>query len=118
MDFSLTPEQQNVRDAILKHCSRFADEYWLERDRDGVFPEEFVQSLVDAGWLGIAMPSEFGGSGLGITEAAIMMQAIAECGAGMTGASSVHMPVFSIQPVVLFGTQQQKQRILPAVISG
>jgi acyl-CoA dehydrogenase len=118
MDFSLNEDQQNIREAILKHCSQFSPEYWLERDRDGVFPQDFYKSLVDAGWLGIAMPSEFGGSGLGITEAAVMMQAIAESGAGMTGASSVHIPVFSVQPVVLFGTQEQKQRMLPGVVSG
>jgi acyl-CoA dehydrogenase len=118
MDFSLSADQQNIRDTILKHLSRFPDDYWLERDRDGVFPEDFFRSLVDAGWLGIAMPTEFGGSGLGITEAAIMMQAIAESGAAMTGASSVHIPVFSVQPVVLFGTQEQKQRMLPNVVTG
>jgi acyl-CoA dehydrogenase len=118
MDFSLTADQQNVREAILKHCSRFPDEYWLEHDRSGVFPHEFYESLVETGWLGVAMPSEYGGSGLGITEAAVMMQAIAESGAGMSGASSVHIPVFSIQPVVLFGSPAQKQRILPAVVSG
>ena len=118
MDFQLTTDQQNIREAILKHCSRFTDEYWLSHDRDGVFPDEFYRSLLEAGWLGIAMPTEFGGSGLGITEAALMMQAIAESGAAMSGASSVHIPVFSVQPVVLFGTREQKQRILPAVVSG
>jgi acyl-CoA dehydrogenase len=118
LDFQLTTDQQNIREAILKHCTRFTDEYWLARDRDGVFPDEFFRSLLEAGWLGIAMPTEFGGSGLGITEAALMMQAIAESGAAMSGASSVHIPVFSVQPVVLFGTQEQKQRILPAVVSG
>jgi len=118
MNFSLTPDQQSIRDAILKHCARFTDEYWLARDRDAVFPDEFYRSLLEAGWLGIAMPTEFGGSGLGITEAALMMQAIAESGAAMSGASSVHIPVFSVQPVVLFGTVEQKQRILPAVVSG
>ena len=118
MDFQLTQDQQNIREAILKHCSRFTDEYWLSHDRDGVFPDEFYQSLLEAGWLGIAMPTQFGGSGLGITEAALMMQAIAESGAAMSGASSVHIPVFSVQPVVLFGTEEQKQRILPAVVSG
>ena len=118
MDFKLTTDQQNIRDAILKHCTRFPDDYWLEHDRSGVFPDEFYQSLLEAGWLGIAMPAEFGGSGLGITEAALMMQAIAESGAGMSGASSVHIPVFSVQPVNLFGTAEQKQRILPAVVSG
>lgn len=118
VDFKLTTDQQNIRDAILKHCTRFPDDYWLEHDRSGVFPDEFYQSLLEAGWLGIAMPAEFGGSGLGITEAALMMQAIAESGAAMSGASSVHIPVFSVQPVSLFGTAEQKQRILPAVVSG
>ncbi len=118
MDFSLNADQQNIRDAILKHCSQFPDEYWLERDREGVFPRDFYKSMVDSGWLGIAMPTEFGGSGLGVTEAAIMMQAIAESGAGMGGASSVHIPVFSLMPIAMFGTQKQKERILPPVISG
>jgi len=118
MDFSLTTDQQNIRDTILKNCSKFPDEYWLERDRDAVFPQDFFQSMVDGGWLGIAMPAQYGGSGLGITEAAVMMQAIAESGAGMSGASSVHIPVFSVQPVVLFGNEAQKQRILPNVVSG
>jgi acyl-CoA dehydrogenase len=118
LDFSLTADQQNIRDAILKHCSQFPDDYWLERDRQGKFPHDFYRSLVEAGWLGIAMPSEFGGSGLGITEAAVMMQAIAESGAAMSGASSVHIAVFSLQPVVLFGTQQQKARMLPPVVRG
>src|SRR5262245_42704317 len=104
MEFSLTAEQQNIREAILKHCSRFPDEYWLEHDRSGAFPQEFYDSLVAAGWLGVAMPAEYGGSGLGILEAAVMMQAITESGAAMSGASSVHIPVFSVQPVVLFGT--------------
>jgi acyl-CoA dehydrogenase len=118
MDSSLSPDQQNIRDAIFKLCTRFPDEYWLARDRDGVFPHEFFSALVESGWMGIAMPAEYGGSGLGIGEAAVMMQAIAESGAGMTGASAVHIPVFSVQPVVLFGTPEQKQRILPNVVSG
>src|ERR1700712_2176779 len=118
MDFSLTADQQNIRDAILKHCTRFPDDYWLARDRDAVFPHDFVQSLVESGWLGIAMPAEYGGSGLGITEAAVMMQAIAESGAGMSGASAVHMPVFGLQPVNLFGTQAQKERMLPPIVAG
>ena len=118
MDFSLTDDQQNIRDAVLKHCSQFSAEYWLERDREGVFPQDFFDSMAEAGWIGIAMPSEFGGSGLGITEAAVMMQAVAESGAGMTGASSIHLPVFGMQPVVLFGTTAQKQAFVPDVVSG
>ena len=97
MDFSFSPDQQEIRDTILKHCSRFPDEYWLERDRQGTFPEDFYRSLADAGWLGIAMPTRYGGAGLGITEAAIMMQAIAESGAGMSGASAVHINIFGLQ---------------------
>ena len=118
MDFTLTDDQQNIRDAVLRHCAQFSAEYWLERDREGVFPQDFFDSMADAGWIGIAMPSEFGGSGLGITEAAVMMQAIAESGAGMTGASSIHLPVFGMQPVVLFGTDAQKQAFIPNVVSG
>lgn len=118
MSFSLSADQQHIRDAILKLCARFPDSYWLEHDRAHAFPNEFFEALRDDGWLGIAMPAAYGGSGLGIAEAAVMMQAIAESGAGMSGASAVHIPVFSVQPVVLFGTEQQKQRMLPAVVSG
>ncbi len=77
MDLSLTPDHQNIRKAVLKHCAQFPDGYWLERDRDGVFPHEFYKSMADAGWLGIAMP----GAKLGITEGAVIMQAVAESGA-------------------------------------
>ena len=118
MDFSLSADQQNIRDAVLKHCSRYSDDYWLERDREGAFPRDFYDSMVEAGWLGIATPAEFGGSGLGVTEAALMMQAVAESGAAMGGASSIHMPVFGLQPVVLFAAQDQKQRMLPPVLRG
>ncbi|WP_439134070.1 acyl-CoA dehydrogenase family protein [Pseudomaricurvus sp.] len=118
MDFSLTEDQQNIRDAVLKHCSQFDDDYWLDLDHKKEFPIEFHRSMSEAGWLGIAMPEDVGGAGLGITEAAIMMQAISESGAGMTGASSVHMPVFGLQPVSIFGNEEQRQRMLPPVIRG
>ncbi len=118
MDYAFTEDQQNIRDTVLKHCSRFPDDYWLERDRDGVFPHEFHQSMAEAGWLGIAMPEAVGGAGLGITEAAIMMQAVAESGGGMSAASSIHGPVFSMQPVSLFGTPEQQQRMIPPVLTG
>jgi acyl-CoA dehydrogenase len=118
MSLSLTPAQQEIREAILKICARFGDDYWLERDRDGGFPHDFHKALAEAGWLGIAMPEAYGGSGLGITEAAIMMQAIAESGAGMSGASAVHMNIFGLHPVVMFGTDDQKQRFLPPLIAG
>ena len=118
MDFSFTADQQNIRDTILKHCSRFPEEYWLAKDRDGTFPDDFHRSMAEAGWLGVAMPEAVGGSGLGITEAAIMMQAVAESGGGMAAASSIHGPVFSMQPIALFGTADQQQRMLPPILRG
>jgi len=118
LDFSYSPDQREIREAILQHCARFDDDYWLSRDRDGTFPHDFYASLADAGWLGIAMPEVYGGSGLGITEAAIMMQAIAESGGGMSAASGVHMNIFGLQPVVLFGTEDQKARAIPRIVSG
>jgi acyl-CoA dehydrogenase len=118
MDFSLSAEQQQIRESILKLCAQFDDGYWLAKDRAGDFPHELHRALAQAGWLGIAMPAEQGGSGLGITEAAIMMQAIAESGAAMSGASAVHMNIFGLQPVVVFGTDAQKRRMLPPMIAG
>ena len=118
MSLSLTPAQTEIREAILKICARFGDDYWLARDSDGAFPHDFHKALADAGWFGIAMPEAYGGSGLGITEAAIMMQAIAESGAGMSGASAVHMNIFGLNPVVVFGTAEQKRRWLPPLIRG
>lgn len=118
MDFSLTEDQQTIRDAVLEFCSQFSDEYWLELDREGVFPHKFHKSMADSDWLGVAMPEALGGSGMGITEAAIMMQAVAESGGGMTAASSIHGPVFSMQPVAQFGTEEQRRRMIPPVLSG
>ena len=99
MDFNLTDDQKNVREAVLKLCSDFTDDYWLDCDANAKFPIEFHTAMAEAGWLGIAMDESVGGSGLGITEAAIMMQAVSESGGGMTAASSIHGPVFSMQPV-------------------
>ncbi len=118
MDFSFSSEQQRIQEAISKLCVRFGDDYWLARDREGGFPADFHQALAKDGWLGIAMPEEFGGSGLGIAEAAVMMQAIAESGAGFSGASAVHMNIFGLNPVVVFGTAEQKKRMLPPLIEG
>ena len=107
-----------MREAAAKVCARFDDEYWLKRDRDGEFPEEFRRAIADAGWLGICMPEAYGGSGLGITEAAIIMEAITASGAGLSGASAVHMNIFGLNPVVVYGTDEQKARMLPPVAAG
>jgi acyl-CoA dehydrogenase len=114
----MTPEQEGIRDAIGKLCTRFDDGYWLKHDKEGGFPHEFHAALAADGWLGIAIPPEYGGAGLGITEAAVMMQAIAESGAGFSGASAVHMNIFGLNPVVVFGTDEQKRRFLPPLVAG
>ena len=118
MEFSFTDDQIAVRDAIAKLCEKYDDAYWLERDTDGQFPEDFVKDMADGGWLGIAMPEEYGGSGLGVIEAALMMQTIAESGAGFSGASAVHINIFGPHPLVVHGTDEQKQKHLPALIAG
>jgi acyl-CoA dehydrogenase len=118
MNFAFTPEQLQIRQAIGKICARFSDEYWLEKDANGGFPTDFHAAFAVGGWLGIAMPKEYGGAGLGITEAAIMMQTIAGSGAGFSGASAVHMNIFGLNPVVVFGNDEQKRRMLPPLISG
>jgi acyl-CoA dehydrogenase len=118
MDFAFTDEQEAIREAVARICARFADEYWLNKDEEGGFPTELHQALASDGWLGIAMPEAYGGSGLGITEAAVMMQAIAESGAGFSGASAVHMNIFGLNPVVVYGSDAQKKRMLPGLIAG
>jgi acyl-CoA dehydrogenase len=118
MDFALTANQESIRDAVAKICARFDDAYWLKKDKEGGFPADFHKALADAGWLGICIPEEYGGSGLGILEAAIMMRTIAESGAGMSGASAVHMNVFGLNPVVVFGSKQQCKRMLPGIVAG
>ncbi|HYY61800.1 MAG TPA: acyl-CoA dehydrogenase family protein, partial [Burkholderiales bacterium] len=118
MDFAFTPEQERIREAIAKLCERFGDDYWLAHDKSGEFPIELHQACARDGWLGIAMPEVYGGAGLGISEAAVMMQAIAESGAGFSGCSAVHMNIFGLNPVVVFGTEEQKRRWLPPLIAG
>jgi acyl-CoA dehydrogenase len=118
VQYSLTEAQAELRVQILKLCADFGDEYWLKIDQEARFPEEFYKAVASAGWLGIAMPEEFGGAGLGISEATVMMQAVAESGACMSGASAIHMNIFGLNPVVVFGTPAQKQRFLPPLIAG
>ncbi|HYC45612.1 MAG TPA: acyl-CoA dehydrogenase family protein [Burkholderiales bacterium] len=118
MDFTLSEQQESIRDAVGKICAKFDDAYWLKKDETRDFPEEFYQALARDGWLGICIPEEYGGSGLGVTEAVVMMQAIAESGAGMSGASAVHINIFGLNPVVVFGNEEQRKRMLPALVRG
>jgi acyl-CoA dehydrogenase len=118
MDFLVTQQQRDVRDLAERICDAFDESYWLAKDESGEFPEEFYRAVADAGLLGIAMPEEYGGSGLGIAEAAVLMQTIAESGACMSGASSIHMNIFGLNPVVVFGSDEQRRRMLPPLIRG
>jgi len=118
VDFSFSPEQDAIRSAIERICARFGDDYWLKKDKDGGFPHDFHKAFADDGWLGICVPQEYGGAGCGVTEAVIMMQTIAASGAGLSGASALHMNIFGLNPVVVFGTEEQKRRMLPPLIAG
>lgn len=118
MDFSWSAEQEAIRDAVGKVCARFGDDYWLAKDSSGGFPDDFHRAFADDGWLGVCIPQQYGGAGLGVTEAALMMQTIAESGAGMSGASALHMNIFGLNPVVVFGNDAQKKRMLPPLIAG
>ncbi|MBQ0798097.1 MAG: acyl-CoA/acyl-ACP dehydrogenase [Porticoccaceae bacterium] len=116
MNFEFSEQQNQIRDSIRKLCSRFDDQFWLDRDNDGEFPEEFCSALAKDGWLGICMPEDVGGSGLGIAEAAVMVQTISESGAANGGVSSIAIPLFGVNPIAVYGSEEQKQRMLPPVM--
>ncbi len=118
MDFSLTDDQQSICDTVQKTCDDFGDEYWLDKDNKGEFPFDFHAAMAEGGWLGIAMPEEFGGAGLGVTEAALMMHKVANSSGAMAAASSIHINIFGPHPIVVFGTAEQKSEWLPALIKG
>lgn len=118
MDFALSAEQEAIQQAVAKVCARFDQAYWLETDRTGDFPTAFYDAMAAEGWLGICIPEAYGGAGLGISEAAVMMRTVSESGGGMTAASAIHMNVFGLNPVVVFGTDDQKRRMLPPILEG
>ena len=109
---------KSIAEGVRSVTRRFGDDYWLARDRDGVFPHEFHKALADAGWLGITMPEAYGGAGLGVSEAAVMMMTIGASGGGFSAASAVHINLFGPHPIVVHGTDDQKRRFLPPLISG
>jgi acyl-CoA dehydrogenase len=117
MERDLTENFRLVREGVQSVCNNFGDDYWLARDSDGVFPHEFHGAMAEAGWLGITMPEEYGGAGLGVGEAAVMMNTVAACGA-MTAASSVHINMFGPHPILVFGTEEQKQKHIPPIVRG
>ena len=116
MSLNFTPEQQQIKNSVMKLCEQFGDQYWLDRDSDGKFPEDFCQAMTKEGWMGIAMPEEYGGSGLGIADAAAMVQGITEAGCGNAGFAALAIGIFGLNPVVVYGTDDQKRKWLPPVI--
>jgi acyl-CoA dehydrogenase len=111
-------ELRAIREGVRAVVTRFDDDYWLARDDDGVFPHAFHQAMAEAGWLGITMPVEYGGAGLGVAEAAVMMHEVASHGGGMAAASSVHINLFGPHPILVYGTPAQKARWTPRLIAG
>ncbi|MCS7295142.1 MAG: acyl-CoA dehydrogenase family protein [Chloroflexota bacterium] len=118
MDFDLTPEQQAIREQARALAAKFDDAYWRRCDAEQRFPWEFYQAFAEAGWLGICIPPEYGGAGLGISEAAILLEEVAASGAAMNGASALHLTVFGLNPVVRHGSEELKRRILPEAAAG
>ena len=112
------PDRTALRDAIRAICDQFDDNYWSEKDRTHSFPHEFANAVAEAGWLGIAMPEEYGGAGLGVTEAAIMMQEVGHSAGVFAACSTIHINIFGLHSIVKHGTEQQKQDWLPDIISG
>ena len=118
MDFSISDDHRAIREGVGAVVRRFDDAYWLARDDDGEFPTAFHRAMADAGWLGITMPPECGGAGLGVSEAVIMMHEVASHGGGMAAASAVHINLFGPHPIVVFGTEEQRKRWLPRLVEG
>lgn len=118
MDFNLNDDQLAIREAIQKLCEDFDDDYWTEKDQKAEFPHEFHQAMARGGWLGITMPEDLGGSGLGVTEAAVMMNAVAASGGGAAAMSTIQINLFAPHPVVVLGTPEQRERMLLPLIDG
>jgi acyl-CoA dehydrogenase len=118
LDISLSEDQRAIHDSVSKICARFGDDYWTECDQTPRFPDEFHKAMAEAGWLGITMPEELGGAGLGVTEAAIMMHAVTSGGGGFSAASTIHINLFGPHAIVVHGTPEQKARWLTPLIKG
>lgn len=118
VDFELTEDQITIRDAVTELAAKFDDQYWQEKDEKHEFPTEFYNAFAEGGWLGITTPEEYGGHGYGITEASIILEQIAASGAGMNGASSLHLSIFGMHPVIVHGSEELKKRTLPRIVNG
>lgn len=118
MNFELTDDQELIRKSVAELASKFDDHYWMEKDQAHEFPSEFYHAIASGGWLGMTIPEEYGGHGLGITEATLLAEEVARSGGGMNAASSIHLSIFGMQPVVVHGSDELKARTLPKVATG
>src|SRR5205814_9865217 len=118
MDFALTEQQQMIRKEVATLARSFSLDYWLEKDRKHEYPWDFVKAFARAGWLGAIVPEEYGGSGLGVTEAAILLHEICAAGAGTSGASPIHFYVFPPMPDIKHGSERRNRKDLPKIASG
>ena len=118
MDPQQINECQLIRESVRRLCLDFPDDYWERCDHESTFPEQFFSAMAEAGWLGIVIPEVYGGSGKGITEAAVLLEEVAASGAAMNGATPLHLSIFGMHPVVKYGSEAMKRRYLPAVAAG
>ena len=118
MEFALTEDQETIRQAAADLAATFDDHYWLEKDTAHEFPSEFYKAFAEGGWLGVTTPEEYGGHGYGITEAALILEAVAASGGGMNAASSIHMSIFGMHPVIVHGSDELKRENLPRIVAG
>jgi alkylation response protein AidB-like acyl-CoA dehydrogenase len=118
MDFALSEMQQSLHDETLTLAGSFSMDYWLEKDRSAEYPWEFVNAFAERGWLGTIVPERYGGAGLGITEAALLLHAVCLSGAGTSGASAIHFYMFPPAPVIRYGSEEMKRRYLPSIARG
>jgi acyl-CoA dehydrogenase len=118
VDFEPTEDQATIRKAVAELAGKFDDQYWMEKDEAHEFPGEFYDAFARAGWLGITTPEEYGGHGFGITEASILIEEVAAAGGGMNAASSMHLSIFGMHPVIVHGSEQLKRRTLPRIVDG
>jgi acyl-CoA dehydrogenase len=118
MNFDLTEDQELIRKSVAELAGRFDDQYWMEKDLAHEFPKEFYKAIADGGWLGMTMPEEYGGHGLGITEATLLLEAVSRSGGAMNAASSIHLSIFGMHPVVVHGSEELKARTLPRIVNG
>ena len=114
----LDDDQRLIAEAVRGVCSAFDDDYWAHCDHEHEFPWDFYPRMAEGGWVGIALPEEYGGGGRGITDAAVVLHEVAASGAAMNGCSALHLTVFGLNPVVKFGNDRLKAEFLPRAAVG